>query len=454
MKRIGYLLIKYAGSVLLLLFFLSTFQTAHAQDYEKTRKELQEKQKKTRTEIDQLNQQITSYQNKISETEKKFSDLKKEYDNLKKEIALRNAVIKKQEKERKEVEDEIKVTEESYRAKEKDLKKLITNYKHTLRYLYMHGRTSELALILTSHSFNQMLIRSYYLRKFELYRQHQADGIKKAQADLKQKESNLKQSKAKKSKIIAETQSEREALRDKIKKRSDLINQLRHHRKSLKAILHKTRDQVNNLNNTLSELIKREESVRRSQEKHMSKMEAKRRRLLAAAKKIKDAAKRREEVARYSRPLNTTTVTDAQLDKFDKEFSSERGKLPWPVKNGVITAHFGTKINPIYDTRITNLGIEITTKPQSQVHAVSDGYVFAVKPLTGFDNLVFVNHGKYKTVYGNLSKVYVHKNMIVHKGDLIGLSGDKYSAKGDVVFFMIRDGNRNVNPQHWITKHP
>jgi septal ring factor EnvC (AmiA/AmiB activator) len=453
MKVIGYSLTRVTG--LFFLLFMGITITANAQNYEKLRRELQQKQDTTRSEIEQLKQQITSYQNQISQTEKKFAGLNKEYENLKKEIALRNAVIKKLENERNDILKEIKVTQKAYDAKAKKLKELIANYQKTLSYLYKHGRTSEFALILTAHSFNQMLIRAYYLRKFELYRQNQANEIKKAQAYLKQKENELTLAKEKNTSVLSETQQERKQLRSKVTKRKQVISALRRDKRSLQDMLHNTRKEVNNLNNTLSDLISKENKVRREEENRLRRLEEERKKRLAEAKKIKDAAKRKQEVAKYSKPIDfhTTSISDAELKKLGKEFANEKGKLPWPVHQGVITAHFGTKVNPVYGTRVTNLGIEITTKAQSPVHTVSDGYIFAVKPLTGFGNLVFVNHGKYKTVYGNLSKVLVHKDMIVRKGDVIGLSGDKYSAKGNVVFFMIRDGNHNVNPEKWIKKH-
>jgi len=157
-------------------------------------------------------------------------------------------------------------------------------------------------------------------------------------------------------------------------------------------------------------------------------------------------------IKRYSTPIaDKTEITNSEISTFQKEFANEKGRLPWPV-DGVVTEHFGTITHPLYGTKIPNLGIDIAAPSQTPVHAVSDGYVFAIQPLTGYGDLVFVNHGRYKTVYGNLSQVMVHKNMIINKGDVIGLSGDKNSAKGEVVFFMVRDGTKNVDPESWLGK--
>lgn len=428
--------------------------SAQAQNYEQVRAELQQKQAATSAEIQRLKKQILSYQDQITQTDKKFTTLNKEYENLNKEIALRNALINKLNKERDEIENEIDVTRESYNQKQAELNKLIANYKKTLVYLYEHGRVSELALILTSKSFNQMLVRSYYLRKFEQYRTNQEKEIKQAQNDLKQKESELNDARSRNKKVLDETKSEKEKLKSRTTRQKHVIAALRRDRRNLRGMLSNVRKQVNDLNKTLSRLIAESERVRKKEEERIMRLEAVRQKRLAEAEKIKDAAKRKAEIAKYSKPIvePKETMSDNELKVIQKEFGEDKGKLPWPVSHGVITDHFGTKVNPVYGTRITNYGIDIATSPKAPVHAVFNGYVFAVQPLTGFGNLVFVNHGRYKTVYGNLSQVLVHTGMIVHQGDVVGLSGDKNSAKGDAVFFLIRDGNKNVNPENWLKK--
>lgn len=440
--------------VLAFLFLLLGFTTVHAQNYEKMRQELQSRQQETRKEIDQLKSQIDSYQQQISATQAKFETLNKEYSDLQNEIALRNKLLGKLKNEQDDIQQEIGVTKKSIAAKEKEYQQLTENYQETLVYLYKHGRDSELALILTSHSLNQMMVRSYYLRKFSEYRQKQLDQIKKVQADLDQKKADLEQSESRNKKVIAETEQEREKLRQRTEQQKKVIAALRRNRSNLEGMLKNVRKQVSTLNNKLTDLIAQEDRIRKAEEQRQRLLEAERRRRLAAARKISDPTKRKAEIAKYSKPIepDTNVPTDAELDKMQKAFASDKGKLPWPVSQGVIVTHFGTNINPVYRTKIQSLGIDISTPANSPVHAVSDGYVFDVEPLTGYGNLVFVNHGQYKTVYGNLSQVYVRKNTVVHTGDVIGLSGDENSARGKTVFFMIRDGDKNVNPEKWIQK--
>jgi septal ring factor EnvC (AmiA/AmiB activator) len=140
------------------------------------------------------------------------------------------------------------------------------------------------------------------------------------------------------------------------------------------------------------------------------------------------------------------------LDEIEKQFIGLKGKLPWPVDGGAVAARYGTKVHPVYKTRIDNPGIEIAIEPRSAVRAVHDGYVLSVQPITGFGDVVIVNHGRYKSVYGNLSEVSTYKSAPIKQGDIVGLSGDENSAKGQVVFFMIWEKGKNIDPETWIAK--
>jgi len=73
-------------------------------------------------------------------------------------------------------------------------------------------------------------------------------------------------------------------------------------------------------------------------------------------------------------------------------------------------------------------------------------------PITGYGDVVLVSHGKFITAYGNLSQVMVTKRDILRKGDMIGLSGDENSPRGQSVFFMVRETNTNMDPENWLSK--
>jgi septal ring factor EnvC (AmiA/AmiB activator) len=434
-----------------LAFWILPAPTAFGQNYEEMRKQLQTKQEKTRSEIVDLQKQISQYESRLNQTAKRYDEVFRQYEDLQKLIALQDAKIEKLEEERKQIDEEIDVTQKAYDEYEEQLNQLIASYKKSLAYLYKHGRTSELALLFTANSINQMLVRSFYLEKFESYRQEQAQKIEDAQAELQRKQKQLQEARKKKSQVVAEFKEEKQQLADKRKQQQEIIDTLKRNRSQLKSKLKETRQQVEALNSTLTELIVEEEKVRKAQQERIRELEAERQRRLAAAQKIENARERAEEIAKYSKPVrNTEFVSDAELSDIESSFAQAKGDLPWPVENGVITGKIGMRVHPVYGTKTQVPGIDITTEARSAVRVVHDGYVFAVRPLPGFGDLVFVNHGRFKTVYGNLSQVLVRKNAYLRAGDIVGLSGDKDSPRGASVFFMMRENNHTLNPENWI----
>lgn len=434
MKR--YLFILFSCLTLSLL----TTKQLYAQNFKKMRQEIIRKQQSTRSEIDALNDQLDRYKNRLSQTEQKYDKIYKQTQDLEKVVAIQNKKVEKLQNEQHSIEDEINVVRKEHKKNEAELEMLIENYKKSLRYLYKNGRETELALILSSKSVNQMLVRSYYLSKFEKRRKAQAQKIKQAQKDLEENERQLKQAQQRNEDVLAEIRAEKEETAKKKRRLMQNITKLRNDRNQLQGKISDTRKQKQQLNNTLTDLINEEEKVRKALAEQMKKN--------GKSGAIASADNSASNYAVSSRRRNY--VNNETLNAISDEFAKEKGKLPWPVNNGVITEKFGRRRDPVLGTETRNLGIDIAAKPKSPVHAVFDGYVFAVRPLPGYGDLVFVNHGRFKTVYGNLSKVLVRKNSFLEKGDIVGLSGEEDSAKGETVFFMIRDKNQDLDPEKWI----
>jgi len=423
-----------------------------AQNYTEIRRNLEEKQQNTRSEIKALKDQIQSYQQRISVTESKFDKLYRQFQNLQSEIELRNELLRKLQDEREHIEEEIAVTTESLSQLQERLDRLIEKYQASLSYLYKHGQSSELGLLFTAESFNQMLVRAKYLEKFDAYRQEQTQEIKEAQRELEQKKEDLEESRAKNERVLAELQEERENLKERKKEQEETIASLRRNKSQLQKKMNDTQQKIEDLNSTLTELIVEEEKVRKAQEERRRQLEEERKRRLAEAKKIEDAEKRAREVEKYSKPIEPEAgeASPENLSKIEKEFANQRGRFPLPVENGVIVEEFGTQVHPVYGTKIKNPGVEISVEPRSVVRSVHEGVVYAVQPIRGYGDVVLINHGKYKTVYGNLSEIMVSKGTYVQSGEMIGLSGEEDSVLGAAIFFMIREGRENLDPAAWL----
>ena len=136
----------------------------------------------------------------------------------------------------------------------------------------------------------------------------------------------------------------------------------------------------------------------------------------------------------------------------NNKFELNKGKLPWPVDNGVVTMHFGN--NKIDNTLLTfdNPGITIATpSPGNTVKAIFDGEVGGVYNL-GDGMAVTIRHGKYFTTYSNLASVSVSKGAKVQTGQAIGKTGRDDEGIGGQLDLILMIETRNVDPKPWLRR--
>lgn len=442
---------KIVPIILFFAFLLST-GSVMAQDYDKLREEITKKQQQTRERISELNSQIQKYEQRLEQANQKYESLYKNYQNLKNLIALRDNKIDNLESELANLNDEIEITRKSIQQKKEELNRLVENYKETLSYLYKHGRTSQLALVLSSSSINQMLVRSFYLKKFNDYREKQAQQIREKEQELENTRNQLVQARSENEKVLAEIRKEKEELREKRRQQEKNVALLRENKEQIQMSLSKKRQELQNIESILASYNKREQEIIDAQRQaELEKRENERQENLANAKKIEDDAKRAKEVAKYSKPIDRSTImSDERLKQMETSFAQDKGNLPWPVDSRTISEHFGRRRHPVYGTVTQNVGIEIVTDAAAPVSVVHDGFVIDVRPVPGYGDVVFVKHGRFITAYGNLSEIQTQENAVLAKGETIGLSGVPESTRGESVFFLIRENNQTLDPEDWL----
>ena len=399
-----------------LLFLAGRVMPALAQSgYDERRSELIEKQETTRTQIENLQEQIDTYLERLSYATERYDQMFQQYEELTRVIALQQEKISRMNRERRQIIDEIELVQQEQEALEKRLNDLIDRYQATLTYIYKYGRTQELALLLTSQSVNQFMIRSYYLSRFDEHQQEQMEEIRETQAEYEQTQEDLEQARKRNQEALTAIREETQELAQKEQQQKRNIELLQRDRENLETQVQIRQNQLNELSEALENLI---------------------------------AEEQRLEAGGFAR---ARPISENEMMAFESNFEDLRGgNMPWPVDNGVITERFGERVHPVFRTRTNVPGVDIATQPRSTVRAVSDGYVFEIIPFRDFGEVVLVKHGTYYTAYGNLSSVYARKNQVVQQGDVLGLSGDEENLRGEVLFFLVREGSEFVDPETWL----
>lgn len=215
--------------------------------------------------------------------------------------------------------------------------------------------------------------------------------------------------------------------------------------------LAKLKADENRLNQVLAE-IARKAAERRKQQAAERAKKAKER--LAAIEKARQqqAAKVREagKTTDKSEVVSTLTAEDLALEPENileetSSFSGKQGSLPRP-SNGKITGYFG-KARPGGGTW---RGV-FYASTASNVKNIADGIVAYTGHLSGYGNMVIVDHGAgYTSIYAGLSSIAVSTGAEIGTGASIGTSGHLPDI-GQGLYFELRHNHRTpLNPLAWV----
>ncbi len=98
-----------------------------------------------------------------------------------------------------------------------------------------------------------------------------------------------------------------------------------------------------------------------------------------------------------------------------------------------------------------NPGLTLETEPGAVVRAVYEGEVSRIFDIEG-NWTVLVRHGKYFTVYSNLSAVSVQKGQQIATGQMVGRAAANQDGYGEIEFLLMVE-NKNLDPEAWIRKN-
>lgn len=401
---------KYVIYPLLLMGALFIGVTVNAQ----SKKELEDKKKKLQKEI--------SLTNKLLNETKKNKELSlDELLKLKSKINARQGLISALNSEVRLYNNQIKQNIEVIASLEEDLKKLKSEYAKMIYYAYLHKNSyDKIMFIFASKSFNQAYKRLKYLQQYSEFRKNQANSIVKTQEELKLKITELDQVKQEKIALLSLEEQEKQKLAVEQVEKENVVKKLQGKEQQLKQDLAKKQEAASKLQKAIQKII--EEEIRKARE---------------AAKKAGNTSK--------GFPMTPEAL------KLSNSFAANKGKLPWPVLEGVITDRFGKHPHPVLTgIVINNNGIDISTTKGAIARAIFEGEVSSVAIIPGEGKVVMVRHGEYLSVYSYMTDVFVKKGDKVdtkqHLGTLVSEPG---KSKTDV-HLEIWKGMTKLNPEYWI----
>lgn len=411
---------------IILLFFLSFFSfLSFSQNKQqlKEQKNIVEKEisftvnllEKTKANKKNSLKYLKVLDSKINNEDKLLKIMNMEVNLLKKQIVIAQKKINFSVSEIKRIEEDIIKLKDEYAS---------------MLYSLQKNRSSKnnLIFIVSSSTFNQAYKRVLYLKQYSQSRIKHFTKINITQDSLAVENANLAlqiiQLEADKKLSVDLINSKKIKIDDFTKTKIEknlLVSNLSKSEAIFKSKIKQQQLRAKELDDKIKEIIK--EEIRLAREK---------------AKKINGD--------------NKFSLTPEALI-LSNEFSSNKGKLPWPLDQGIVVTKYGSqKHNVFKGVETFNNGINIATKKGVVVRSVFKGAISRIFLIKGEGKAVLINHGEYFSVYSGLAEVNVKIGDKIFSKEVIGkMSNDDLLSDAEL-HFEIWKGYDKQDPSLWLYK--
>ena len=213
-----------------------------------------------------------------------------------------------------------------------------------------------------------------------------------------------------------------------------MLNNLTSREKRLRAELKEKARQEQKLADKIEDIIRKEIEMAKAATKRQSNSGA-------------SASKRKTE---GPNPGAAVLSNPPETLKLSNDFESNRGRLPWPVEQGIISSSFGRHSHPVWkDVVVNNNGVNINSGKGAKARSIFEGKVIRVL-LVVDKYAVLIQHGEYFTLYSNLEQVYVKAgDKVITRQPLGVVQTDEEDDKTELHLEVWRGSNK-MDPENWI----
>jgi len=437
---------------------------ANSQAQQGSREDLQKKEKDLLKELADLN-------NMLTQTQKTKKLSLNQLALIKKKIYQREDLVNTINKQVHQLDETIFNNERDIYRLGKELDTLKLKYAKSIVFAYKNRSSYEyLNFLFSANDFNDAVKRITYLKSYRQNRETQVSTIIKSEELLKDKIGTLSNNKKEMGKTLVKQSEQLKDLQQDKKEQDQIVSQLKSKEREIGQQIRDKEKQRQKMQQAVMAIIRRESE------------EADRRAKIAKQKAIDDDKKKQnttkapaaatdnsvkppapntrpklsgESVTGVAAPSKESDRTYTPLESTPAgretsiKFENNKGRLPWPVDAGMVTIRFGTENMPGTKLMQKSDGVEIALAPGAAVKSVADGSVSYAGDIGG-EQVVFVRHGKYFTIYSNLSSINVSVGQEVKAGSVLGKSGIGLDGEGALLFMVNNEKGTPLNPESWL----
>jgi len=372
-------------------------------------------------------QNVSEHTRRRQEIEREIAAIDKQLDSnqaQQKATLLNLSLLQQKIASRKEllaqIEDQVLQTNDSIKKKENEIQLLKIEYGE-LEFLYLQivykaythrNRQIWAAYLFASDNLKQAYRRWQYFKSFSRYANQKAAELKELNLKLEEEMMAIKTLQSEVLALRTDRQEELTTLNTEERQSKQLITTMSRQEQTLKKQLQQKQKDLDKINKEIT-------------------------RIMADAEKTRKAA----------------NVKEQEIDRaLAANFEQNKGKLPWPLSQGVVVESFGQHNHPVLKgiKLPFNNGIGISGNRGDEVRAVFQGEVKQIVLIPGYNQCVLIQHGSYYTFYCKLGSVKVKTGDTVATGDVLGTLAEIDGTNS--LHFELYKGTERQNPELWLRK--
>ena len=349
-------------------------------------------------DMQRLSQQKDTLQNLLADIEKHYG-----------EIAASLKTLQIQIEQKRQSLDNIRQDMQVY---QNEIDKLSKELAGQIRAAYAMGQKEKLKLLLNQQDpalSSRMMVYFNYINKERL----------KKLADIEAAVQRLDQ-------LDKQKQTE-----------TELLEQDLEQKKSEQAALDEARKQRN-------ELLVQIGNDFSSSEQQLSQLQESQNRLKSLMASLPITEEELAVDAEQAKELSSSMENSSELKS---DFSTLKGKLPWPVRGRVAQKFGSPRAEGSWD------GVLIDASEGMEIKAVTRGKVVYAEWLRGYGLLTIIDHGQgYMTLYAFNQSLYKRMGDTVEAGDVIASVGQSGGRSQAGLYFGIRKKGVPIDPLEWCRR--